>query len=139
MSTEQAENTPTKKLDCDWFLQVLVGMVNDSDVNLTMGITLTFGGTVISGDLISYKKYFAKFGDAYAGGFEGLNAESRKSIAEQFAPKDQSANAFPQFIHIDNAVIVDSGGLLPAEAARHKSLWRGRLATVSGFMLGKMS
>lgn len=130
--TAQVQTLPLG-VDEDWFLQCLVGMVDKSDIGISFGITIASEGLVISGELISSKLYFTKFGESFAGAVKGLDGEDRNDLIKSFEPNAQLTDGLPHFIHIDKPKIVDSKGVI------HAPLWRGRISAVSGFTFGSAS
>src|SRR5690554_2927731 len=66
----------------DWYLQNLVSVVNGS--NISFGITLFVEGVVISGTLVSGKKYFETFADEFSSAYPG-DDEVREGIRQAFA------------------------------------------------------
>ncbi|MDB0529750.1 hypothetical protein LBW56_24070 [Ralstonia solanacearum] len=120
----------------DWYLRNLVDLANRG--GLECGITLTVGGTTITGTLVGGKKYFEQFGKLASEGWPG-NEEDREHTRIEFSKparlyesEDQSA---PSFIHLVNAKIVHPTAFMPNEGM----LWRGRLTAISGFALGSLS
>ena len=126
----------------DWFLQDIIRLV---DLGLSMGITLTVGGTVISGQLISGKVYFEKIATLVRGGSTNLGGDTLSAIGDSFErytaiydkPDDADENwrsSLATYIHLERArhYIPGQHGM-PGDG----TLWRGRLAEVSGFSLGE--
>ncbi|RWF81007.1 MAG: hypothetical protein EOQ36_31700 [Mesorhizobium sp.] len=128
--------------DMDWFLQNLVDLVNNTGIS--MGITLTVGGSLITGELVSGKKYFDDFGKTFAGDFQESSPEFIKEIqglyaqyGEIYAPNPNGVKVPPSYIHLKD-VHVYSGSSNPIPD-RDGNWWRGRLSEVQGFMLGSLS
>lgn len=122
----------------DWFLQQLVGIVNSS--NISVGITLCVDGGVISGQLISVQKYYAKFGELFASGFPSGGEELREVYAkygENLSPDQMKNQPPPQFINLEDAHYVTPSGQTPTSNSGGL-LWRGRIAAVSGWSLGAL-
>lgn len=126
----------------DWYLQNLVSVVNGS--NISFGITLFVEGVVISGTLVSGKKYFETFADEFSSAYPG-DDEVREGIRQAFASNaslydNQSKSKDlppPQFIHlIDCYCHSPQGGSLPSDSG---TLWRGKINAVSGFNLGSLT
>ncbi len=117
-------------MNCDWYLQKLVEDVNTADSE--MGIMIISGGIIISGDLISNKKYFSIILEILEDTIK--DREVLESVREQYnSYKDSSKPA--QYIHFNNAQFFDiSGKRLPQNTIQ----WRGRLSEVSGFSIGKL-
>jgi hypothetical protein len=126
----------------DWHLQLLVEDANDFGVEVP--ITLFVGGSVISGVLTSGRIYFEGFADQFAAGWpEEGRQQIRASMATPgevyplLAPGEKSPRKQPaQFIHLRDARV-----LAGTQAMPHTSqgfLWRGRLAAVGGYALGRL-
>jgi hypothetical protein len=128
--------------DIDWHLRLLVEDANDFGVELP--ITLFVMGGVVSGVLTSGKVYFERFADQFAAGWP---AEGRDKLRESMAapgavypllePGEKSPRKRPaQYIHLRDAHVVGLTGHHPA--SREGLLWRGRLAAVAGYSLGRV-
>jgi hypothetical protein len=125
----------------DWFLQLLVNLANKNPFELD--ITLTVGGTLISGTLASVRQYFNDLGAYFASPFEAtMKSEELKTtfkmIGDQCActtPSEQTET--PSYIHLKNARFFDATGKLISGVAG--VWWRGRLSEVQGFSPGLMS
>lgn len=120
----------------DWFLQQLVDMANLSE-NFEFGITLNVHGSLISGVLISGKKYFSEFADQFMGSVKASWAqELHKVIAGHGdvydAPSDDERYP-PNFIHLRDAHLHHPSGVIPTNGG---VLWRGKINSVSAFNLG---
>jgi hypothetical protein len=122
----------------DWFLQKLVSIVNDSPMQV--GVTLTVGGGMVSGTLISATTYFAEFGkvfgDAMPGGGDGIEKSIRQLGEAQQGIEEDAERAPPQFIHLKDAKLFTPSGSTPSNQG---VLWRGTIASINGFTLGSMS
>lgn len=127
-------NAPSK----DWFLQLLVNLANKNRFELD--ITLTVGGTLISGTLAGVRQFFNDLGAYFASPFEStMNSEELertfKTIGDQCAcvtPSEQTET--PSYIHLKNARFFDTSGRLMSGASG--VWWRGRLSEVQGFSPG---
>jgi hypothetical protein len=122
----------------DWLLQWLCQLINKH--GLAIGVTLTVGGTLVTGTLISHDKYFEQFSEDFSAPFAvgGTEAqEQMRSIILGFNPAvdpDEQTVAL-QYIHLKNArTYVSSSDHLPTNGA----LWRGKIAAVDGFILGSL-
>lgn len=127
--------------DSDWFLQLLVKMVNQSTISI--GITLQVGGILVTGDLISGKAYFDGFGEDLSGPFKQF-PDTAESIKETFAKcgevyrvEDPGKEPPPEFIHLKNAqFFIPAARPIPTD---NGVWWRGRVTEVAGFVLGRLS
>ena len=125
----------------DRLLQVLVGLANAGLLNVS--ITLTVGGSLVSGILIGDKQYSEEMTDA-------MREAVPPSIKSAYAPIFdvlQGAGAMhsqvpgevdlePAYIHLKEARFLAAGIVTPAD---QPVLWRGRVAAVDGFFLGHLS
>lgn len=122
----------------DWHLQKLVALANES--GLEMGLTLVLGGSVVSGTLISGRKYFEAFGKEFADAWNGADPERlRESFAshgEIYDYEDADNVPLPQYLHLQGARVHFPGGNIPSNRG---VLWRGKINAVSGFCLGSLS
>lgn len=123
----------------DWFLGELIGLANQS---LEIPITLTIGGALVSGRLISGERYFRELGNSLTKGIEdeGLS-ESLNSMMEGFAKEYEStkqnyADRPMRFIHINEAKWVYLNGKIPTDKG---PLWRGKISSIDGFFIGTLS
>ncbi len=122
----------------DWFLQLLVNLANKN--NFELDITLTVGGTLISGTLTGVRQFFSDLGAYFASPFETeMNTEELKTTfktigdqCECVTPSEQTET--PSYIHLKNARFYDSSGSLLSDAIG--TWWRGRLSEVQGFSPG---
>ena len=122
----------------DWFLQLLVNLANKNSFELN--ITLTVGGTLISGTLAGVRQYFNDLGAYFASPFEStMNTEevekTFKTIGDQctcVTPSEQTDT--PSYIHLKNARFFDTSGRLLSGTTG--VWWRGRLSEVQGFSPG---
>ncbi|MDL5367629.1 gas vesicle accessory protein GvpU [Xanthomonas sp. NCPPB 2654] len=126
----------------DWYLQKLVTVVNTSTVQF--GVTLFVEGAIVSGVLVSGKKYFETFAQEFSAAYPG-DAEGKESIRQAFAShasiydseNGEQTTSPPQFIHlIDSRHFSPGGQPLPNNRG---VLWRGKINAVSGFSLGSLT
>mgnify|MGYP003635604363 CR=1 FL=1 len=129
------------KTEKDWFLQDLVGMVNNS--NLTIGLTIVTHGFLVSGTLIGGKQYFIGFGEEMDTGIG--ETDNGKTIRENFekigteiySEEKQKKDGNPTFIHFKEAKFFHpNGNPIPGNRG---VWWRGRISEVSGFSLGTLN
>ena len=116
-------------------LQQLVHLANDGGVE--MGITLTVGGALISGTLISSQTYFQRVYDSIIevskpGENPGVDAVAE--VLKSRTPRTGWPIA-AQYIHMRDARIYNGRSEpLPTNGTN----WRGKIASVDGFSLGSM-
>ena len=125
----------------DWFLQKLVSLANT--MGLSFGVTLFVEGAMISGMLVSGKRYFEDFADAFSSNYPG-DDETKEDVRAGFASHtaiyagDDSGDEPPppQYIHLVDARCFAPGGQpIPTDRG---VLWRGKINAVSGFNLGTL-
>ena len=126
----------------DWYLLHLVSLANEN--GLEFGLTLTVGGSIVSGTLISGKKYFETFASDLSSAWPG-DEDAKEIIRSSFAgwsaiynrkKEDDDDRPPPQYIHLSNARVHTPQGSLPTNTG---VLWRGKINAVSGFSLGSFT
>jgi hypothetical protein len=124
----------------DWFLSSLVVACNTS--GLEIGITLTVGGRLVSGQLVGGSTYFKGLAESIANA-RGNNGDLVKDISNAVAGNasiyetpDEATAGNPQFVHLKNAKHFDPSG---DSTPRDGTWWRGRLSEVQGFSIGSLS
>jgi len=106
---------------------------------LRVAVVLHAGGAIVTGTIISGKKYFEQTRQA----FKTPDDSSRIAVEAAFASftdfysssdlSDEELN----FIHLKNAVVRSLIGMtISVNDGGETSLWRGPLSHVDGFMLG---
>ncbi|WP_288253748.1 hypothetical protein [uncultured Hydrogenophaga sp.] len=147
MSDEQAipaaSETPLPVVArTDWFLQTLVSTVTSASASLP--VTICVGGSVITGELISGKRYFNEFADAIAAGMTDETREDVRNAYRAYGKQvygDDGSDAEsinggepPQYLHLAKAkYITTDGRLMPSPPGM---LWRGRISAVAGWSYG---
>lgn len=128
----------------DWFLQSTIETIINRGVDI--GVTLTVGGAIVSGILISGRKYFEELGDTLAsasqsdGDMQSVLGEAWKQYTAIYdepenAPDDWQAPP-AGFIHLRDARFYAPGQHpIPSNGV----LWRGKLSSVDGFSIGNFS
>ncbi len=124
----------------DWFLRNFVETVIASGAEV--GLTLSIGGSIVSGIAINGEKYVDLFADQFTSG--GPSNEFGQAVGEAFrgwkkvyqkpdnAPEDWE-RPHTNYIHLKNARYHTPGhDGIPGNGI----LWRGRLDRVDGFSLG---
>lgn len=125
----------------DWLLQWFVQFVNKTP--LEVGITLSIGGGLVSGILISHQQYFEELAADFSKpfeAFEGPEADHVKELVLGFiSPPTAPGEREPamQYLHLRDARLYSAGGgeAIPSKGA----LWRGKIAAVDGFSMGGLS
>lgn len=124
----------------DWFLQKLVIAANTG--SLEFGITLFVEGLIISGQLVSGKKYFSTIGKEFSDAYSE-DPETKENLKAAFESNGDIYNhepdeivSPPNFIHLINARCYSQDGRsLPNNRG---VAWRGKINAVSGFNLGQL-
>lgn len=127
----------------DWLLRNIMGTVVGLGVEI--GVTLTVGGSVISGIAINGEKYMDLFADGITNG--ASEGEVRHSIGEglrawkQIYQKPDAAGDDWKPSHIGYVHLKDAQFYIPGQEGmpRNGLLWRGRLDSIDGFSLGNFS
>jgi len=150
MADESSKNTkttswvigPRKDLNGDWSLVDLMGFAN---LGVSIGVTLTVGGLVVSGQLMSAKAYLQETASMMASAnMHGDNEilETFETAWKSFADMEEASigdddalgmNA--EFIHLSNARLGGPSGWFPNPG----TLWRGRVDRVDSWILGTIS
>lgn len=125
----------------DWLLAWLIG--HAEAYGLEFGITLTVSGQIISGKLISGRKYFDEL-RAFMSEAKGIDSQLAASLADSFTmvgaiypanPSDVDIiDLKPTYIHLSGAKAVAGQGAIPSTG----SLWRGKVASIDGFHMGQL-
>jgi hypothetical protein len=123
----------------DWFLQEQVKLANN--LNFSMSITLFTAAGMVTGQLISVEEYFKLYAESFSAAFA---EQERDNIREAYEakgklgtpPKENEPEPSPQFIHLKGAKLCALSGQIPGNPG---FLWRGTIASISGFALGSLS
>lgn len=142
----------TDPLAPDHLLMALVNSANTLDMGVS--VTLHVSGLVVSGMLISGSKFFDQVALALRQPAAGESTNAAEAVAEAFEyvamsyrdeaerkrrrERSEGGNETAphpvEYIHLQDAVVYAPGGApLPG------TLWRGRLAHVSGWSFGTFS
>ena len=141
MSVEQGEDqvelsTIQLDLEVDSYLQSLVAYIDGTDD--VMEITLTVGGLLVTGKLVSAHKFHSS---SLGNSEEDLEAKERLKndykIPEGPPEKVSQYIADTAYIHLQDAKIAHpSGNFIPGTGG---VWWRGKIKSVDGFFLGSLS
>lgn len=123
----------------DWFLQWIVDFVSRTEGEVS--ITLTVGGNMISGSLISHKDYFTSMSESLSKPFESdgpETAEAMKELILSFSPQPHAGENenSPQYLHLKDARIYTNSN---APISPTGVLWRGKISAVEGFSFGRIA
>ncbi|TXK39981.1 hypothetical protein [Nonomuraea sp. C10] len=124
----------------DMFLHRLVEMGSNASVS----VTLFIGGSVLTGDLISYDTWQDHLVDSLATAAPGLaagmregidaakeEAEQGRQVGDEQEESDGALGPPRRFVHLKDAVLINGGSTVAVP------LWRGRMECVDGWMLGR--
>lgn len=138
-----AEKVRNDGVGIDWFLQSLSNLTNSS-ASLEIGITLNVSGQTVSGQMIGGAKYFEMFAELFSDGW--FDEDTKELMRESFAKnaeiykQDKNQEKLPptQYIHLKNARFHEKNGAIPDPDGKG-FLWRGKINSISGFSLGKLT
>lgn len=132
---QPSQQPPLDQLD--WFLQVLVGMVN-SNRGMEIGVTLQVSGLLVSGMLTSGANYFEGFAKEMVAGFQATDdADKIEKAFGEYVDLYKRPSPTTVYIHLKETRFFDpAGSPIPTNRG---VWWRGRLSEVSGFILGTLS
>ncbi|PEN15107.1 hypothetical protein CRI94_02125 [Longibacter salinarum] len=126
----------------DWFLALLVDHVNEHGGSIPL--TITVGGSVVTGTLIGVGEYYERTADDLSDVFpsradtitEALQQAGTDSVNAVKRHKEQVRKGeteleTPHFLHLRNVQFLSAG------PTTETALWRGRIDDISGFSLGE--
>lgn len=125
----------------DWLIQWFARFVTSSDgsVKFELPLTLTVGGNLVSGTLISEADYFEQLASDFSGALPESVRETAKEMIKSLQPPavvDGEDKVHRQFVHMKNAqVFTNASGPITTQGA----LWRGKVSSVEGFSLGSIT
>ncbi|WP_309894213.1 hypothetical protein [Archangium sp.] len=124
----------------DGLLQALAALIERMyPMEIGVGVTLTVGGTLISGSLISGQWYFAQLAEQLkaspqpAPAFAAMPETFREALKINLAKENEPFVS--NFVHLMDAR-VHAPGQMPIPTGGKGALWRGRIDAVDGFMWG---
>jgi hypothetical protein len=139
ISKEQGQKKEISR-DVDWFLQMLVDLANSKAAEFP--ITLSIGGSLVSGMMIGGKEYFELQAKTIERNVPSDQMENAKPIVEGIQHlgeiyddlyEDRIIGGDPSYIHLKKATVFIGDSVFPSHGS---ILWRGKIAAVDGFMLG---
>jgi hypothetical protein len=124
-------------------LEQLVGVANSTGIGFS--ITLSVGGSVMTGQLIGRAQYLRELADLLKPKIPAMGQvygewadEAERELQAEMHREDEPSGdpePAPRFIHVRALKVVGAGqGLLPTSSG---FLWRGRLDRVDGFAFGE--
>lgn len=121
----------------DLQLQLLIQLL-DRELRSSLPVTLTIPGGVLHGDVIGHEAWKADWARTLRqveGGGANLIAEFPETVDQgirELRVEDVEDDQLPRWIHLRDATLL-FGGTTPLRLP----LWRGRLADVTGWALGR--
>ncbi|MDH7805507.1 MULTISPECIES: gas vesicle accessory protein GvpU [unclassified Rhizobium] len=126
----------------DWMLAWVIA--HAEAYGLEVGVTLSVSGSLISGSVISGRKYIEELSSSFRTA-KGPSAELAETLAKNFGqwsavyPESGSEidilSVKPTYIHLRNARVYQSSG---APIPNNGMLWRGKVKAVDGFTVGDL-
>ena len=112
----------------DFYLELLLGFVeNGSEIPITLNVR----GLIVSGIMISEKKYFSSFaGGAVKERIDELKASGKLQFLDDETDEEEEMHLY---IHLKNAKFFGVGphGVIPGGG--DGLLWRGRISSIDGY------
>ncbi|MFP5300086.1 gas vesicle accessory protein GvpU [Cobetia sp. SIMBA_158] len=133
MSTQLEKN--------DVLLNLLVKM---AEANVTMSVTLNVNGIVITGNLVSQKRYYEEVISDLRKPFNSTFKEEASGILDSLSmlgdlpngsSSEEDESAGYEFVHLSGARYFIGDSSIPVGGVP----WRGKMAAIDGFTLGRMS
>ena len=128
----------------DWFLQSMIEVIINRGVEI--GVTMSVGGSIVSGILISGKTYFEELGAVVAasskeeGDVSEMLGNSWKEYRRLYEKPEDAGDDWEEpraaYIHLRNARYYAPGNHPIPDGG---VLWRGRLSSVDAFSIGNFS
>ena len=126
--------------ELDVVLQALVDTVNHGDTEFPL--TLSMGGMIVTGTLVSGRKFFDGLAAEFAEASPSAKTVWRKSFrllgsAYYPASKQELSKSPPHYFHLRDAHFL---GPTPAPIPTNRGVWwRGRIVRVDGFFFGTLT
>lgn len=125
----------------DWMIQWFTEFVTtkEGSVSIELPLTLTVGGNLISGKLISEAAYFDQLATDFSSAIPESSREAARELIKHLQPAPAAENEAPtprQFLHMRDAqVFTDASKPIVGQGV----LWRGKISSVEGFSLGTIT
>ena len=136
--TENQDQANDLKKHHDHLLETFVMYANYNIFEV--GITLFVNGLIVTGSLISGKKYYEGLTEqigTFNDNLAGLLMEQANEIYKTYDAAETDIEAdYSQlgFIHLEDAKVMSTdGNCLPTDEG---AFWRGKLSSIDGFILG---
>lgn len=116
----------------DKLLGKFVSLVNQDMIGT--GVTLTVGGVIITGNIISTKGYVEELASGFetAGEFGVAVGKSLREADIEYG-SEQTSDDVEEIIHLKDAKV------LSGNTVYNVGLWRGKVNSVDGFTIGLLN
>jgi hypothetical protein len=118
----------------DELLMTFASVVDEFD--LQAAITLAVGGVVLTGELISLRRYLGRLSEAFGKG-SGVARQVGEAFADRASNAPTNAESELTHLHLDKVMIL-AGTTSPLVDCGTDSLWRCRADRVDAFALGSI-
>jgi hypothetical protein len=148
--TEEEQSKPSQNKtekdhsDVDYTLQVFTHLANA--YGMSFFVTLSVGGSLISGRIISRDEYMKSLTDSLREDISKWRDEAKEFLESRIfepmtRPLDKEGEGYEvkktQYIHLKDARVFNTAGR-PIPSGADGFLWRGRISSVDGFSMGKL-
>ena len=123
----------------DWLIQWFANFVNTAEVGLSIPMTFTIGGSLISGYLISETAYFDQLASDFSGALPGAAKDAGRDLIKLLQPEvsaHEDDHPAEQFVHLKDAQVFSDGS---KPITSKGALWRGKISSIEGFHLGSIT
>ena len=118
----------------DELLMTFAGVVDEFDLQAT--ITLAVGGVVLTGELISFKRYLGRLSEAFGKG-GGVARQVGEAFASKASTTPTETESQPSHLHLDKVMIL-AGTSGPLIDCGTDSLRRCGIERVDAFAFGSI-
>lgn len=123
----------------DWLVQWFAKFVDNGQAGISIPVTFTIGGSLVSGHLISEAEYFEQLSSDFSDALPEAAREAAKKLIIALQPTlsvDEDDQPAIQFVHLKGARVFNgSSNPIPSSG----TLWRGKISSVEGFTLGSLT
>jgi hypothetical protein len=129
-----------KGQESDYVLESIIRLVDSSEDELLLPMTFNLGGALVSGYLISESQYLKEVQDdeATSDGIIFALAQIKKEGPPHSNDAANEEKLRPiEHVHLRNARIY-VGGQAPIPSGAEAALWRGRINSIDGYILGEL-
>ena len=117
-------------MEKDLVLDMLVFLA-EREPSISVNVTVSVGGTIISGTVISAKEYVSRLGSRFTAAIDGLDGDKAIELASQFDTK-MTGPAKDGFLHLRDATV---HAQTPIETRDHPC--RIRLDAIQALVVGE--